>query len=64
MLSYTIDINSKYAWLIHLKDIYFDSFGVKHIPKEIQGNKNIITNSCRIQPYDLIMCGILFYWIY
>ena len=44
--------------------IYFDSFGVKHIPEEIQGNKNIITNSCRIQQYDLIMCGILFYWIY
>ena len=32
--------------------IYFDSFGVKHIPKEIKkfkGNKNIITNIYRIQ---------------
>ena len=31
---------------------YFDSFGVKYIPKEIKkftGNKNIITNSYRIQ---------------
>ena len=31
---------------------YFDSFGVKHIPKEIKkplGNKNVITNICRIQ---------------
>ena len=39
---------------------YFDSFGVEHIPKEIQklrGNKNIITNIYRIQAYDLIMCG-------
>ena len=34
---------------------YFGSFGVEHIPKEIKtfiGNKNIITNICRIQAYD------------
>ena len=40
--------------------VYFDSFGVEHIPKEIKkfiGNKNIITNTCRIQTYDSIMCG-------
>ena len=51
--------------------IYFDSFGVEHIPKEIikfivnneQGssanarNKKIITNIYRIQAYDSIMCG-------
>ena len=40
--------------------IYFDSFGVEHIPKEIEritGNKNIITNIYRIQAYDLIICG-------
>ena len=40
--------------------IYFDSFGVEHIPKEIKkfiGNKNIITNIYRIQAYDSIMCG-------
>ena len=39
---------------------YFDSFGVEHIPKEIKnsiGNKNIITNICRIQAYDSIMRG-------
>ena len=39
--------------------IYFDSFGVEHIPKEIKSfinNKNI-TNIFRIQAYDLIMCG-------
>ena len=37
---------------------YFDSFGVKHIPKEIKTfikNKNIITNIYRIQAYDSIM---------
>ena len=39
---------------------YFDSFGVKHIPKEIRtflSNKNIKTNIFRIQAYDSIMCG-------
>ena len=40
--------------------IYFDSFRVEHIPKEIKnfiGNKNIIANIYTIQAYDLIMCG-------
>ena len=40
--------------------IYFDSFEVGHIPKEIKkfiGNKNIITNIYRIQAYDSIKCG-------
>ena len=39
---------------------YFDSFGVEHIPKEIMKFivcKKIITNICRIQAYDSIMCG-------
>ena len=46
---------------------YFDSFGVEHIPKEINAfinrpsssalhNKNIIANIFRIQAYDSIMC--------
>ena len=40
--------------------IYFDSFRVEHIPKEIKeiiGNKNIITNIYRIHGNDSIMCG-------
>ena len=41
--------------------IYFDSFGVEPIPKEIiqliGNNKKIITNIYRIQAYDSIMCG-------
>ena len=40
--------------------IYFDSFGVENIPKEIEnfiGNKNIITDMYRIQAYDSIMHG-------
>ena len=42
--------------------IYFDSFGVEHIPKEITAfinntnEKNIKTNIFRIQAYNL-MCG-------
>ena len=45
--------------------IYFDSFGVEHIPKEIikfiGNNKKIITNIYRIQAYDSIMCG--YFWV-
>ena len=39
--------------------IYFNSFGIKHIPKDIKkfiGNNNII-NIYRVQAYDSIMCG-------
>ena len=38
---------------------YFDSFGVEHIPKEIEKfvmNKNVVTNAYRIQTYDLVIC--------
>ena len=40
--------------------IYFDSFGVDNIPREIRcfiSNKNIQTNIFRIQPYDSVMWG-------
>ena len=44
--------------------IYFDSFGVEHIPKKIKAfinrtshNKNIITNIFRLNAYNSIMCG-------
>ena len=40
--------------------IYFDSFGVEHIPEEIKEfakNKNLIKNVFRRQAYDSIMCG-------
>ena len=46
--------------------IYFNSFGVDQIPKEIKKfvrNKNIITNIYRIQSYNSMMygsCGIGF----
>ena len=41
--------------------IYFDSFGIEHIPKEINkfigNNKKIKPNIFRIQAYNSIMCG-------
>ena len=44
--------------------VYFDSFGVEHIPEEIKkcieefnGNKNIRTNIFRVQANDSVMCG-------
>ena len=43
--------------------IYFNSFGVEHIPKETKTfikNKNIKTNIFRIQAYDSIVCGYFY----
>ena len=40
--------------------IYFNSFGVKHVPEEIKesfGNKNIIGNIFRVQANNSVMCG-------
>ena len=48
---------------MYVKDnevIYFDSFGVEHVPKEIKrfiGHKNIKTNIFGIQADNSIMCG-------
>ena len=41
------------------KVIYFDSFDIEHIPKEINKfiNNNVESNIFRIQAYDSIMCG-------
>ena len=43
--------------------IYFDSFGIEHIPKEVEhaiGNKEIKANIFRLQAYDSIMCGFYY----
>ena len=40
--------------------VYFDSFGVEHIPEEIKEfirNKNIKANIFRLQENNSIMCG-------
>ena len=42
------------------RTVYFDSFGVEHILKEINkfiGNSYIKSNIFRVQAYDSIMCG-------
>ena len=42
--------------------VYFDSFGIEHIPKEINKfiNNDVKSNTFRIQAYDSIMCGYFF----
>ena len=40
--------------------VYFDSFGVEHVPEEIKEfvrNKNIIANIFRVQANNSLMCG-------
>ena len=40
--------------------VYFDSFGVEHVPEEIKEfvrNKNIIANIFRVQANDSVMCS-------
>ena len=40
--------------------VYFDSFGVEHVPEEIKeyvGNKNIMANIFRVQSNNSVMCG-------
>ena len=40
--------------------VYFDSFGVEHVPEEIKefiGNKSIKANIFRIQASNSVMCG-------
>ena len=57
------DIGTHWVALYHDKNtaVYFDSFGIEHIPDEIMKfvlkNKEIKTNIFRIQAYDSIMCG-------
>ena len=44
--------------------VYFDNFGVEHVPKEIKefiGNKNIEANIFRVQASNSVMCG--YFWI-
>ena len=47
-------------YILYNDVIYFDSFGVEHIPKEMKNfinNKNITKNIFRLQTYYSIMCG-------
>ena len=56
------DTGTHWSALYVLNDdvIYFDSFGIEYIPKEVKafiGNKNIKTNIFKMQAYDSVMCG-------
>ena len=55
------DIGTDWIILYVLNNITcFHSFGVEHILKEIRtfiGNKNMKTNTFRIQAYDSVICG-------
>ena len=56
------DTGTHWIALFFMRDevIYFDSFGVEHIPKEIKefiGNKNIKANIYCIQANHSVMCG-------
>ena len=69
--AYVIDLD-EYAYVgknwvaLYVKNIeiiYFDSFGVEHVPKEIKksiGYKNIKTNIFRMQANNSIMCGYFY----
>ena len=42
--------------------VYFNSFGVEHVPEEIKefvGNKNTIANIFRVQANSSVMCGYI-----
>ena len=61
-LDESADTGTHWIALFCVRDevIYFDSFNVEHIPKEIKefiGNKNIKANIYRIQANDSVMCG-------
>ena len=47
-------------FVTEIKLLFFDSFGVEHIPEEIEKfirNKNIKTNIFQVQASDSVMCG-------
>ena len=56
------DLGTHWIALFYKKNeiVYFDSFGVEHIPEEIKefiGNKNIKANIFRVQANNSVMCG-------
>ena len=58
-----MDLKIQAHIVLFVKDnevIYFDSFGIEYIPKEIKkflGNKELVTSMFRIQDYNSVMCG-------
>ena len=57
-----VDVGTHWIALFYNKNeiVYFDSFGVEHVPKEIKEfvkNKNIKANILRVQGNNSVMCG-------
>ena len=57
-----VDTGKHWIALFRVRDevIYFDSFDVEHVPREIKkfiGNKNIKANIFRVQVNNSVMCG-------
>ena len=56
------DVGTDWSALFYNKNeiIYFDSFGVEHVPEEIKefvGNKIITANIFRVEANNSLMCG-------
>ena len=56
------DVGTHWIALVYNRNeiVYFDSFGVEHVPEEIKEfvrNKNIIANIFRVQANDSVMCS-------
>ena len=56
------DVGTHWVALFYNRNeiVYFDSFGVEHVPEEIKefiGNKNTKANIFRVQANDSVMCG-------
>ena len=78
--TYVLDLNEyKSVWTHWLalyvngdNGIYFHSFRLEHIPKEIKkfiGNRNIETNNFRVKALDSVLGGyfciaVTFVWVY
>ena len=57
-----IRVRIGFLYLLNQNTVYFDSFGIEHIPKEINKfiNNDIKSNIFRIKAYDSIMCGYFY----
>ena len=53
-------VHIRLLYFVKTEIVYFDSFGVEHIPEEIKKfieNKNIKANIFRLQANNSVMCG-------
>ena len=60
MINIQILVHIGLLYFVKKRIVYFDIFGVEHIPEEIKlfiRNKNIKANIYRVQANDSVMCG-------